>query len=73
MTAFRTLDDTPEANEDRSGADEPHDASSPSSDLNATGPAGYEPPRVEPLGTLPASTGMPASPQQFPNAPERTP
>jgi hypothetical protein len=32
---------------------------------------GYEPPSVTALGSLPASTGMPASPQSVPSDPSR--
>jgi len=45
-----------------------------SDDASGTAPSeerAYEPPQVDALGTLPESTGMPASPQSFPDDPTR--
>ncbi|MFO8231633.1 MAG: hypothetical protein R6U20_03110 [Longimonas sp.] len=39
------------------------------SDGGTPRPAGYEPPRVRSLGTLPESTGMDTSSQTFPPTP----
>jgi hypothetical protein len=40
-------------------------------EAGARAASGYEPPTVTPLGTLPESTGMPASPFTFPEDPQR--
>lgn len=60
------------ASPDRSSsqaAGDPAPSSSQTSDAAQTEET-YQPPRLEPLGTLPRSTGMPVSAQTFPETPQ---
>lgn len=49
--------------------DGPDEDDDPNASSSASESPDYEPPRVEALGTLPESTGMPTSAQTFPPSP----
>ena len=58
-------------NDDSLGDSESEAASSSEEEEDKEDRQGYEPPEVRSLGTLPESTGMPASPTSFPSDPTR--